>query len=630
MLAELFIKTKKDTTGNVSEITGVDVANLEKLYNEADIFYKHNVMGNDDNSEIYINGTYYDNLFNSIKNGKPDIEFNSNNKIIFGGYIDDMNDFKNKTDMQLKNIDLITSYINVIVSKYNKVSPIPKAMSSYAYKGNDDIIRQYNIIIRDIFYKNNDFFEFYEVMCKNVLYYGRAITKIVYDTDTSKRNIPIRFENINIKDVMIDPYANDIESARYVIHKRKMYNYKLKEIYGVEFKSNQESNNKTDILLEMSDVVDYYIKITANDSVNIGYQWALIQIYNNKHITLKNNKDINNYVFKEIPFILTKKESTKSYYSKGMVEVLLPLQTLYNKVITMEDYNISMMANPPILYRGIKDSEIINNILKPGGALDIGEGSIERATVNQIPAGVISAYKESIEALMQKFTGNISVLEGERQKGTYSGNMLNTIIQLSESKIENIENRIHRSLVNMVPKIMNILLNTGNNYIQIYDPELIVFENKKGGLANVNILDLDTDLYQVDIEIQDEKLYSNQQRLEKLIEILQYVKLKENIPFALIIKLVQSIMPLFPQSIIEEVDKIIEKLDNGTETALEQPIQPQQPTPPQQQNEGLMQETLLNTLDGDTSAYAKQKLNGMTDRDIQEMIEKMNGVKNSI
>lgn len=448
-------------------------------------------------------------------------------------------------------VNLLKNYIDTIVASHSEVNPLPQAVGKSNYNYPEKTKHKINLVLENLFTEENNFKQIYQIIVREAYLYRYAVVGLNIDTYNAKTTTPIKFKVLNQSSLLIDPTADSIDTAEYVIHKQKTTWNKFLKKYQYKPKEGEEHSDDEEV-----DILCYWIKFQP-DNQTFGSKWIKIYTLKDKQERLflktKTGRTItqnSEYVEDILPFVVFRTEITNKWYgdiSKG--EQALPLQEQYNDAVTQNNYNWEMFVNPP--FTGNIDSTKLKEATKPGGLLTLDETeNVEPMKQMLADPNAVVTREETIKKNYGIIFGNTDLAEGRRPTGVYANKMLETLISLNKIKPKMIENILLKSVSDLADKALKILAEwMGTRSISIFDYD-------KGQNTDISVPDIINSFFSIDVKIADANLLTPQAKLNNLTQFMQYGKLQEKIhPYFIAMIANNAMSDFFPEKVMQELKK---------------------------------------------------------------------------
>lgn len=439
-----------------------------------------------------------------------------------------------KDKMPRRTVNKIKNYVEALVASFVEVDPQPHAVSASMYYANEDVIHQADLWYNIVFNKENQIKHLYENAVRTAIKRTYCIYQIVIDENHAKTEIPVKFRYIDNFDFMVDPLATSLDEADYVIQKISMRYKDLKENYDYVWEKliEQEPDD-----FSMIDIDVFWIRWRKKDYsfTDPESMWVMLPVYKERRLNIKKGdkvfKDIKDYVYKTLPFVMFKTMSTEYWHcDQSIIVDAIESQIDYNKTISERDYNWNMVVDPPAT--GKFDVKDLENGNKPGGNIPVNRDQkqwIEFKNTSLLDTAAINNRLDTVDnEIAEVFGTSKEIMQGRKPEGTYSDKLMQTLIKLSQLKPKRMEDYFLDAIKIMADKAMILWADyMGTRSILVFDADYVK-ENEEGDIIqygrNVKLdpTTIRSTLYTTDVEIKDANLLTPEAKFKNLTDLMQY------------------------------------------------------------------------------------------------------------
>ncbi len=238
---------------------------------------------------------------------------------------------------------------------------------------------------------------------KQALIYGTSIAKVIWDNVKDEPFVEV----VDIRDIFVDPDAQDVDTARWIFHRsfvEREYLERHKDIYGLKDKDIDEiSYAKGETIYRTDDNDEYDNRI--EDGIEILEYWTddrLITIANRTHLL----RDIDNpFAHQKKPFVrVVHTPIPFEFYGMGAIEPIAGLQLELNTKRNQRLDNVNFVINRMwMAQRGAIDDER-QLVSRPGGIIVVND----IAGVQPLPTPDVTASSYEEEKLIKLDIQNVS------------------------------------------------------------------------------------------------------------------------------------------------------------------------------------------------------------------------------
>lgn len=403
---------------------------------------------------------------------------------------------------------------------FNNLRPVTHVLSPTAEPDEkyQDVIIKLNALL--------DFF-FHEKERLNNILYGKIIVDgdaplVIIRKNRGEGKPPFDFVIEKSDRVWANPEIDDWSDIDWVIRKISMKGMDIKKQYGAKIKGFL-GNPKDYKDYENYELKEYWMKESNG-------RWTRV-VMNDTGFVLQYNSDdqMDTKSFPVLPIeVFRMYVPPKGWYGISEIDNMFESQLIINKRASQEDYKNALDLFPPmaipaeslysILGNGVKSGK---SILPPGFLCALG-------AMGERPAPLIadtanpSFYQMSIaqaNAAMESTSGIQRGMQGNNEKGVYSGSHFQAIRDAAMGRIDNKLFWIKQSFENLSRKFLAWCyedLHTSNQTYRLYSGEIDDFVD----ITADDILLLDR--LEFDTETEDASVFSPLERLNQIQAIAQY------------------------------------------------------------------------------------------------------------
>lgn len=564
-------------------------------------FYKNLKFGEEKFTDFYRDWDRYEKYFKNDFSTVLDI-----NRYIQ----DDNGNLVLVRNMEVDGIDFLPereeNYIYVLIetllSQFNMLDPIPYLFTLSNDKNIVEICRYANLYLKNVF--NKSFKKEYLIAVLNAVLFGFGFIKVEINGSYLK---PIAIKS---KDVFFDYTVDDFDKIKWFIHKVIKTYGEVKELFDNTKEVFGEKEDNDSVI-----VYEYYEYDEKNK------EWGQFFIANNNLLKKRGETAI---VYPVLPFELFKTNILpNSCIGQSEVAKIEDYQISINKKMSLLDYKYVKDEVPPVsVVSGVNTTDLpiragkYYNVNSPADISPIRWDSIS-------PEGYLTIIGYLKQA-MSDTTGVQRALLGQNEKGVYNASHFGKILEGVYTRIKNKEFWFVFSIERLARKIVYLL--KGLTAVK----NISVFDYEKNEFVMLKPEWFDLDKIDIQIETVDLAIIDPSAKLDKLINLRQYVP---ELDGREIIFIADRLLPrVFSKDYIEFLRKVVKqerenyllKLELDRETLKAQLKQLSQPV----QTPIGVEEV---SLEGDLNRY-KQVLDGLgiTGKQQQEFLDKMLSDINSI
>lgn len=492
-------------------------------------------------------------------------------------------------------VNYIKPYIDTQVAAHAEVDPRPMAIPrGTGTDPKDKGLEAINVGLNQIFEINNNFNQHYQTAARQAYLHSYHITQIYVDyVNMDKQgDCPIKFAHVNMPDFWIDPEATDINNAEYIIQKVKIPKLILAEKYDYTYYN--DTDDEIDEF-ELEEIFVYWLKIETvkQDSEILKNNnlpktvWCQIATLKNKWLKRKDKdgevtEGIENYIVNTLPFVLWRTNIMEKYHggsSKGLESIDLQVQA--NKLESAVDYNTRVWIDPPV--QGSASIDVWEGGNKPSGVIHLKAKEIpfEKVEVNLLDPSKANIARENIKAGFDLIFGNVEIMEGRNPKGTYSNVHFQSQLDLAKLKPKLIEKSFMTTIKDLAEKTLRVWAESmGAMGVTLFNP------NDAENNVTLTPALIKDQLYRVDVKVTDANLMSAEAKVNKVIEIAQYIP-NGLTPYDIMVMIQNAAPGFYTDDILDQIKKSSELQQEGlilqaeaqvkqTKQQMQPPVNPQE------------------------------------------------------